>query len=314
MSRKILVTGALGQIGSELMEKCAEAYGKNSVVGCSWRKKGSPVEEMFPFEEIDVRDVKSFAEVVRKHGVNYIIHLASKLSAVGEAHPQELWDINMAGLYNALEIAREQKCGVFTPSSIAAFGGGTPLDNTPQDAIMRPGTIYGVSKVAGEMLCDYYYKKYGVEARGVRFPGLISWKTPPGGGTTDYAVAIYFKAAAGQDFVCPLKESTYMDMMYMDDALDCTIQLMEADGAKLKHRNAFNVSAMSFSPKEIYAEIQKRIPNFKMSYEINPVLQSIADSWPNSMDSSAAKAEWGFKPNFDLPKMSDEMLKHLQKK
>lgn len=314
MSRKILVTGALGQIGSELMEKCAEVYGKDSVVGCSWRKKGSPVEEMFPFEEIDVRNAKSFAEVVRKHRVNYIIHLASKLSAVGEANPQELWNINMAGLYNALEIAREQKCGVFTPSSIAAFGGGTPLDNTPQDTIMRPGTIYGVSKVAGEMLCDYYYKKYGVEARGVRFPGLISWKTPPGGGTTDYAVAIYFKAALGQDFVCPLKESTYMDMMYMDDALDCTIRLMEAEGSKLKHRNAFNVSAMSFSPKEIYAEIQRRIPNFKMSYEINPVLQSIADSWPNSMDSSAAREEWGFKPNFDLPKMSDEMLKHLQKK
>ncbi|MGL5722663.1 MAG: NAD-dependent epimerase/dehydratase family protein [Brevinema sp.] len=313
MSKKILITGVLGQIGSELLEKCADVYGVSNVVGCSWRKKGSPLEEAFPFEVVDVRDIKAYGELLRKHKPSHVIHLASKLSAVGEQNPQELWDINMVGLYNTLELAREYKCAVFTPSSIAAFGHDTPANDTPQDTVMRPSTIYGVSKVAGELLCDYYFQKYGVDTRGMRFPGLISWKTAPGGGTTDYAVDIYFKAAQGLDFSCPLNESTYMDMMYMDDAVDSTLQLMEADASKLKHRNAFNVSAMSFSPKEISAEIKKRVPNFKMSYELNPVLQAIADSWPNSMDCSAAKEEWGFSPRFDLSRMTDDMLKNLQK-
>jgi len=292
--RKILVTGALGQIGSELTMRLREEYGKDNVIASS-RKVKEGFEEVIesgPFEIVDVVNGKQIAEVVRKHNINTIVHLAAILSAVGEKNPQAAWDINMNGLYNVLEVAREEKCSVFTPSSIAAFGDSTPKDNTPQETIQRPNTIYGVSKVAGELLCDYYYHKFGVDTRGVRFPGLISYKTLPGGGTTDYAVHIYYEALKNKKYTCFIAEGTKMDMMYMPDALDSIIQLMEADPSKLRYRNAYNITAMSFAPEEIAASIKKYIPEFEMDYDVDPVRQAIAESWPNSLDDSAAREDW----------------------
>ena len=312
MMKKVLITGALGQIGTEITLKCREIYGSQNVIATDISPNPSnPVCLTGIFEVLDVMDAKSLNEIAKKHNINYIIHLASMLSASGEANPQRLWKLNMEGLYNTLELARELKAGFFTPSSIASFGPTTPLDNTPQDVIQRPTTIYGISKVTGELLCDYYFLKYGIDTRGLRFPGLISYKALPGGGTTDYAVEIFYKALQEKAYTCPLSENTYLDMMYMDDAIEAIIQLIEADSTKLKHRNAFNVSAMSFSPKELGAEIQKHIKDFKISYKINPVLQAIADSWPNSMDVISAKQEWGFKPRFNLAEMTTLMLKQL---
>lgn len=310
--KKILITGALGQIGTELTIFCRKEYGKENVVASDViRNDQNPACSNGIFEVLDVLNIESFKNIVSKYNINYIIHLASLLSASGEANPQKLWQLNMGGLYNALELAKEFKTGFFTPSSIASFGATTPQDNTPQDVLQRPTTIYGISKVAGELLCDYYFLKYGVDTRGLRFPGLISYKALPGGGTTDYAVDIFYKAVESKSFTCPLSENTFLDMMYMDDAIESTIQLIEADGSKLKHRNAFNVSAMSFCPKELASEIKKHIPDFKIDYKVNPVLQKIADSWPNSMNVECAKEEWGFSPKFDMPKMVKEMLTQL---
>ena len=313
--RKVLITGALGQIGTELTLRFRELYGKVNVVATDiFRKDDSFVCSDGVFEVLDVLDFSRFRDLMVKYNINYIVHLASLLSASGEANPQKLWQLNMGGLYNALELAREFKAGFFTPSSIASFGLSTPRENTPQDVIQRPNTIYGVSKVAGELLCDYYFRKYGVDTRGLRFPGLISHTAMPGGGTTDYAVEIYHKALTDGSFVCPLKEDSYLDMMYMEDAIDAVIKLIEADGSKLKHRNAFNVAAMSFSPKEIANEIKKVLPNFEISYKVNPVLQGIADSWPKNMDCTSAKEEWGFDPKFNLEKMTNQMLLCLKEK
>jgi nucleoside-diphosphate-sugar epimerase len=246
--------------------------------------------------------------------VDTVIHLAALLSATAEAKPLLAWNLNMGGLVNALEVSRELECKFFTPSSIGAFGPLTPKDQTPQDTIQRPTTMYGVNKVAGELLCDYYYHKFGVDTRGLRFPGLISYVAPPGGGTTDYAVEIYYEALRHSCYTSYIAKDTYMDMMYMPDAINSTIALMEADPSKLTHRNSFNVTAMSFEPGEIAAEIRKYIPSFVMDYEVDPVRQSIADSWPNSIDCSAAKEEWGFKAEYDLPKMTEDMLDKLKKK
>jgi nucleoside-diphosphate-sugar epimerase len=312
MKRKILLTGSLGQIGSEIALKMQEKYGEDQVVVSDVRKTDSPLCKGL-FEEVDVTDPKRIAEVVNKHNINYVVHLASLLSAVGEKNPQLLWHINMSGLYNVLEIAREKNLGVFIPSSIAAFGPGTPQDKTPQDTILRPSTIYGVSKVAGELLCDYYAQKYGLDIRGVRFPGLISYTTLPGGGTTDYAVSIYYDALKTKSFKCGLKAGTYMPMMYMPDALNAIVQLIEADSSKLLHRNAFNITAMSFDPEGIAASIKKIIPEFKLEYDLNPTLQKIADSWPNSLDDSAARKEWGWNPKYDLDTMSADMITNLKK-
>lgn len=314
--RKILVTGALGQIGSELTMKLREEYGNDNVV-VSDRKIKEGFEELVesgPFEIVDVVDGKQISEVVRKHNINTIVHLAAILSAVGEEKPQLAWNINMNGLYNILEVAREEKCSVFTPSSIAAFGDSTPKDNTPQETIQRPNTIYGVSKVAGELLCDYYYHKFGVDTRGVRFPGLISYKTLPGGGTTDYAVHIYYEALKNKKYTSFIAEGTRMDMMYMPDALDSIIQLMEADPSKLRYRNAYNITAMSFAPEEIAASIKKYIPEFEMDYDVDPVRQAIAESWPNSLDDSAAREDWGWNPKYDLDAMTKDMLEKLKVK
>jgi nucleoside-diphosphate-sugar epimerase len=313
--KKILVTGCLGQIGTELVTKLREVYGVDNVVASDIRKpEGNPIVEGGIFEILDVTDPKAFLEVAKKHNVDTIMHLAALLSAVAEAKPQLAWDINMGGLVNALEAARELNCSFFTPSSIGAFGPDTPKNNTPQDTIQRPKTMYGVTKVSGELLCDYYYTKFGVDTRGVRFPGLISYVAPPGGGTTDYAVDIYYEALKSGKYTSYIDKGTYMDMMYMPDAIQAIIDLMEADPAKLKHRNAFNITAMSFEPEQIAAEIKKHIPEFEISYNPDPVRQGIANTWPDSIDPTAAKEEWGFKAEYDLAKMTAHMLEKLREK
>jgi nucleoside-diphosphate-sugar epimerase len=313
--KKILVTGALGQIGSELIMHMRNIYGADNVVASDIRRiEGCPAVESGPFEILDVLDAKKMGEVAKKHNVDTIIHLAALLSAVAEAKPVLAWEINMGGLFNALEVARELNTKFFTPSSIGAFGPSTPKDKTPQDTIQRPQTMYGVTKVSGEILCDYYFKRFGVDTRGVRFPGLISYVTPPGGGTTDYAVDIYYEALKNKKYTSFINEGTYMDMMYMPDALNAIVNLMEADPAKLIHRNAFNITAMSFEPSQIAAEIKKHIPEFEMSYNVDPIRQAIADSWPNSIDDAAAREEWGFKTNFDLASMTTDMLEKLREK
>lgn len=266
------------------------------------------------FEILDVMDYEKMRALVEKYQVDTLIHLAALLSAVAEAKPKFAWDLNMVGLVNALEVAREFKLKFFTPSSIGAFGPNTPKDETPQDTLQRPTTMYGVTKVAGELLCDYYYTKYVVDTRGVRFPGLISYKTLPGGGTTDYAVDIYYSAIKEGKYTCFIDRGTAMDMMYMPDAIEAIVQLMNADPKNLVHRNAFNISAMSFEPEEIKASIKKVFPDFEMDYAVDPVRQSIADSWPNSLDISCAQKEWGFQPRYDLDKMTQDMLTKLQEK
>ncbi|RAP25685.1 L-threonine 3-dehydrogenase [Brevibacillus laterosporus] len=309
--KRIMVTGALGQIGSELVTKLRSVYGTESVIATDIRH-GEGQEG--PFEILDVTDAKAMHDIAAKYKVDTMMHLAALLSATAEAKPLLAWNLNMGGLVNALEVARELKCQFFTPSSIGAFGPTTPKDNTPQDTIQRPVTMYGVNKVSGELLCDYYYQKFGVDTRGVRFPGLISYVTPPGGGTTDYAVEIYYEAIKNGRYTSYIKKGTYMDMMYMPDALAAIINLMEADASKLQHRNAFNVTAMSFEPEQIAQEIKKHIPTFEMDYQVDPIRQGIADSWPNSIDATAATAEWGFKAEFDLEKMTTDMLAKLRDK
>ncbi|MEG2353990.1 MAG: L-threonine 3-dehydrogenase [Clostridium sp.] len=310
--KKILVTGSLGQIGTELVGKMRGIYGNDNVIATDLRKvEGNSVVESGPFELLDVTDAKAMHDIAKKYEADTIVHLAALLSAVAEAKPQVAWNINMGGLVNALEVSRQLDCQFFTPSSIGAFGPSTPKVDTPQDTIQRPETMYGVNKVAGELLCDYYYKKFGVDTRGVRFPGLISYVAPPGGGTTDYAVDIYYEAVKNKKYTSYIDKGTYMDMMYMPDALNAIVNLMEADPSKLKHRNAFNIAAMSFEPEQIAAEIRKHIPEFTMDYAVDPIRQAIANSWPDSIDCSAAQSEWGFKAEYDLAKMTTDMLEKV---
>lgn len=311
--KKVLVTGCLGQIGSELVLRLREDLGNENVVATDIRMP-EKLEDGELFEILDVMDYEKMRALVEKYQVDTLIHLAALLSAVAEAKPKFAWDLNMVGLVNALEVAREFKLKFFTPSSIGAFGPNTPKDETPQDTLQRPTTMYGVTKVVGELLCDYYYTKYGVDTRGVRFPGLISYKTLPGGGTTDYAVDIYYSAIKEGKYTCFIDRGTAMDMMYMPDAIEAIVQLMNADPKNLVHRNAFNISAMSFEPEEIKASIKKVFPDFEMDYAVDPVRQSIADSWPNSLDISCAQKEWGFQPRYDLDKMTQDMLSKLQEK
>ena len=311
--RKILVTGALGQIGSELVVALRARYGGESVIASDIRLP--PLETLRPgerFEFLDSTNARQIQDTVRNGDVGTIYHLAALLSATSEEKPHVAWELNMGGLYKVLEVARQHECKVFFPSSIGAFGPGTPKDNTPQDTIQRPSTMYGVTKVAGELLCDYYHRRFGVDTRGLRFPGLISYATPPGGGTTDYAVAIFYDAIRHGRYTCFLKPDTRLDMMYMPDALAALVALMEADPTKLVHRNSFNVTAMNFTPAELASEIRKHIPAFEIRYEIDPVRQGIADSWPNSLDCSAARNEWGFAPQFDLAAMVEDMLTKLR--
>ena len=313
--KKILVTGAVGQIGSELTMVLRENYGNDNVIATGHRSK--PSEKLLnsgPFQFINCTEIETVEEVVKKYDVGIIYHLAALLSALAEERPQLAWDVNMNGLYNVLEVAREHNCAVFTPSSIGAFGPNTPVDNTPQDTIQRPNTMYGVTKVAGELLCDYYFKKFGVDTRGLRYPGIISYETLPSGGTTDYAVEIFYEAIKNKKYTCFLKQGTYLDMMYMPDAINSAMNLMEADPIKLIHRNAFNVTAMSIDPEDIANEIKKIIPDFTMDYKVDPIRQAIADSWPNNMDDSAASEEWGWKPEYNLEAMTKDMIKKLTTK
>ena len=309
MKTKILVTGALGQIGSELVTALRARYGDDAVVASDIRMP--PRGSEGPFDFVDCTNLRSLHDAIRRHDIGTIYHLAALLSAVAESKPQVAWDVNMGGLYRVLEVARENRCAVFFPSSIGAFGPTTPPDRTPQDTVQRPTTMYGVTKVAGELLCDYYFHRFGVDTRGVRFPGLISHGAPPGGGTTDYAVEIFHEAIRHHHYTCFLEPDTRLDMMYMPDAIKAAIDVMEADPARLVHRNAFNVTAMNFTPEELAAEIRKHIPELRVDYQIDPVRQAIADSWPNSLDDSAARNEWGWSPEFDLPAMVRDMLANL---
>ncbi|MDR1006652.1 MAG: NAD-dependent epimerase/dehydratase family protein [Bacteroidales bacterium] len=314
--KKILVLGSGGQIGSELTVKLREVYGNSNVVATDLdvSRLTAQIKEDGPCLSCDATKAEQIAAIVKEHKIDAIYNLVAILSATAEKNPMLGWDVGMGALINCLEVSREYKAALFTPSSIGAFGPNTPLNGTPQDTIQRPQTIYGVTKVAGELLSDYYFKRFGVDTRSVRFPGLISYVALPGGGTTDYAVDIYYAAVKGEKFECPLAKGTLLDMMYMPDAIDAAIKIMEADPAKLIHRNSFNVTAMHFDPEEIYAEIRKHKPSFEMVYKHDPLKQQIADSWPNWMDDSAARQEWGFKPEYDLAKMTVDMLDKLSLK
>ncbi len=314
--KNILIIGATGQIGSELTMRLRKEYPTGNVVAgyIPGAEPKGELAESGPSMIVDITNPAQIAEAVEKYKVDTIYNLAALLSAVAEAKPQLAWKIGVGGLYNCLEISREKGCSLFTPSSIGSFGPDTPHTKTPQDTIQRPETIYGVTKVTGEMLSDYYARRFGVDTRSVRFPGLISYVAPPGGGTTDYAVDIYYSAVKGEEFKCPLKPGTFMDMMYMPDALRAAIEIMEADPTKLKHRNSFNIASMSFDPEIIYNKIREYRPEFKMTYELDPLRQKIADSWPDSLDDTCAREEWGWKPEYDLDAMTRDMLLNLEKK
>jgi nucleoside-diphosphate-sugar epimerase len=311
MQRRILVTGALGQIGSELVPALRQQHGADRVIASDVRIVPYQLSARDILEHLDCTQPQQILEVVRRHEIGVIYHLAAVLSAVAEEKPHAAWSLNMDGLYNILEAARQSRCQVFFPSSIGAFGPSTPREHTPQVTVQRPTTIYGVTKVAGELLCDYYAARFGLDVRGLRLPGLISYVAPPGGGTTDYAVEMFHQALRYEHYSCFLKADTRLAMMYMPDAIRAAIELMQADGARLRYRNAYNVAAMSITPAELAAEIRRHVPAFAIDYRVDPVRQSIADSWPHSLDTSAARDDWGFAPQFDLAAMASDMLARL---
>ena len=313
--KKILIIGSTGQIGSELSKKLRALYGTENVV-CGYYAPPYP-DGFFEdgiCEKIDATQVLEIAHVVKKYDIDTIYNLAAILSAKAEENPRLGWTVGMDSLINCLEVAKEFHCSVFTPSSIGAFGLETPKQRTPQDTIQRPQTIYGITKVTGELLSDYYHKRWGVDTRSVRYPGIISNLTLPGGGTTDYAVEIFYRAVREEKFYCPILPGTYMDMMYMPDALNAAIQLMEADPARLKHRNSFNVTAMSCDPETLYIAIKKHYPAFEMIYQIDAVKQRIASSWPDELDDSCAREEWDWNPQFNLERTTEDMICHLSEK
>lgn len=311
--KNILVIGSTGQIGSELTRELRKIYGNDHVVA-GYIKGAEPKGELLesgPSAEADVTNGEMIASVVKQYNIDTIYNLAALLSVVAESKPRLAWKIGIDGLWNILEVAREHGCAVFTPSSIGSFGPSTPKMMTPQDTIQRPRTMYGVTKVTTELLSDYYFNKYGVDTRAVRFPGVISYVTPPGGGTTDYAVDIYYSAVRGERFVCPIKEGTLMDMIYMPDALKGAIDVMEADPSRLVHRNAFNIASLSFGPETVYQAIKKYKPDFEMVYDVDPLKQSIAESWPDRLDDTCAREEWDWCPRYDLDAMTRDMLEKL---
>lgn len=311
--KNILVIGSTGQIGSELTRELRKIYGNDHVVA-GYIKGAEPKGELLesgPSAEADVTNGEMIASVVKQYNIDTIYNLAALLSVVAESKPRLAWKIGIDGLWNILEVAREYGCAVFTPSSIGSFGPSTPKMMTPQDTIQRPRTMYGVTKVTTELLSDYYFNKYGVDTRAVRFPGVISYVTPPGGGTTDYAVDIYYSAVRGERFVCPIKEGTLMDMIYMPDALKGAIDVMEADPSRLVHRNAFNIASLSFGPETVFQAIKKYKPDFEMVYDVDPLKQSIAESWPDRLDDTCAREEWDWCPRYDLDAMTRDMLEKL---
>ena len=313
--KNILITGATGQIGSELTLTLRNKYGNENVlaaINASKSNKKPAVSE--PYRSLKIRDQELLEEIVKEHKIDTIFHLASLLSALAEENPQLAWDVNANGLINVLEIARLYNCAVFFPSSIGAFGPSTPRDNTPQVAIQRPNTIYGITKVSGELLRDYYWSRFGLDTRGVRYPGIISYQVMPGGGTTDYAVHMFYAALRGEKFNCYLKPETMLDMMYMPDAVTAAVTLMEAESKQLNHRNAYNITAMSFTPQELATEIKKHIPEFDVNYQVDPARQAIADSWPRHMNDSIARNDWGWSPTYNLSAMVEDMLKKLSNK
>jgi nucleoside-diphosphate-sugar epimerase len=310
--KKTLVTGALGQIGSELVVELRRRLGAEAVVASDIRLPAGDPGADGPFEVLDATNFRQAHDLVRRHDIGTIYHLAALLSATSEEKPHVAWELNMGGLYKVLEIARQERCAVFFPSSIAAFGPSTPRQGTPQDTVQRPTTMYGVTKVAGELLADYYAARFGVDVRGLRFPGLISYSAPPGGGTTDYAVTIFYEALRHGHYDCFLRTDTRLDMMYMPDAIRAVVELMAADPSRLKHRNAFNIAAVNFTPAELAAEIQKHLPGFRIEYDVDPVRQRIADSWPESLDDSAAREEWGWRPRYDLAATTADMIEKLR--
>lgn len=305
------MTGALGQIGSELVPALRELHGADRVVATDIRMPPDARAAGGLFEFLDCTRPDHIQDVIRRFEIGTIYHLAAILSAVAEAKPQAAWSLNMGGLYAVLEAARQYRCAVFFPSSIGAFGATTPRAAAPQDTVQRPATMYGVTKVAGELLCDYYVRRFGVDVRGLRLPGLISYRAPPGGGTTDYAVEIFYQCIRYRHYTCFLRPDTALDMMYMPDALRAILELMAADPARLEHRNAFNVTAMNFTPERLAVEIRRHVPDFAIDYEVDPIRQAIADSWPRSIDDSAARREWGWAPRHDIASMTEDMLEKL---
>lgn len=309
-TERILIIGANGQIGSELAEALALKQGAQNVVTADISLSGRVVGH--PYYFLDVTDKKLLTRIVKELGITQIYHLAAVLSATGERDPLFAWQLNMAGLLNVLEVARTEKVGrVFWPSSIAAFGPTTPREHSPQDTVMDPNTVYGISKLAGERWCEYYFQKYGVDVRSLRYPGLISYKTPPGGGTTDYAVDIFYQAKASGRYECFLGPKSALPMMYMPDALRATIELMEAPTANIRIRSSYNLAGVSFTPEAIAAEVAKHIPGFQISYKPD-FRQAIADSWPASIDDSRAQSDWGWKLQYDLPAMVKDMLANIR--
>ena len=311
---KILVIGSSGQIGTELVMELRSLYGAGNVVACDLKASAQEVMESGAFESLDVLDKQKLYEVIKKHNITHVYLLAALLSATAEKNPMFAWKLNMESLFNILELAKEGHIKkIYWPSSIAVFGPTTPRLNTPQYTIVEPSTIYGISKQAGERWCEWYFKKYGVDTRSLRYPGLIGWKSAPGGGTTDYAVHIFHEALKTNSYECFLSENTVLPMMYMPDAIRATIEIMDAPSEKIKIRGAYNLAGTSFSPKEIAIEIGKKLPGFQISY--NPDFrQQIADSWPASIDDAQAKEDWGWKPQFDLLGITSDMLDHLKQK
>lgn len=305
MQRRILVIGALGQVGTDLVPALRERYGADQVVASDVRQSGATIP-------LDCADAEALDRVIAGEQIGCIYHLAALLSNVAEQQPQRAWQLNMGGLFTVLEAARRHGCRLFVPSSIAAFGKGTPLDGTPQLTFQRPGTMYGVTKVAGELLCDYYAARFDLDVRGLRYPGLISADAPAGGGTTDYAVEIFHQAIERGAYTCYLAPDTRLPMMYMPDAIRAAIELMEADAARLRYRNAYNLHAMSFTPAELAEAIRRRMPHFQMRYDVQPKRQAIADSWPHTVDDTPAREDWGWRPAYDLERMTDDLLARLR--